>query len=100
MTPCDVIRKTFEATTQLAISTEAENRLIGRRHHKSRFPFLREKRLNDDFHSDTFFPTIPTNQGRICSQLFLGKDTDFMYVQPLKRESHSSVARQDFGIKV
>ena len=53
--PEDVIRKTLSATTQLAMNVEAENRMSGRRHYKPRFAFLREHRLNDVFHSDTFF---------------------------------------------
>jgi hypothetical protein len=100
LAPEDVIRKTFEATTQLAMSVEAENRDIPRRHYKSRFPFLREKRVNDIFHSDTFFPSVHTNNGETCSQLFLGRNTDYMYVQPMKKESHSFIALQDFGRKV
>ena len=100
MAPEDVIRKTFESTTQMSMNIEAKNRTIGRRHYKSRFPFLQEKRLNDVFHSDTFFPTIKSREGHTCSQLFIGRETDYMYVQPLKRESHSFTALQDFGRKV
>ena len=43
LAPEDVVRKTCKATTQLAMNVEAENRVIGRRHLKSRFAFLREK---------------------------------------------------------
>ena len=43
MAPIEVIKKTFKATTQYAPNVEAENRTIGRRHFKSRFPFLREE---------------------------------------------------------
>ena len=100
MAPEDVIRKTFEATTQLSMSIETDNRLVPRQHYKSRFPFLREKRVHDTFHSDTFFPSIPTNNNETCSQLFIGKETDYMYVQPLRTESHSFSALQDFGCQV
>ena len=100
MAPEDVVRKTFQATTQMAMSVESDNRSIPRRHYKSRFPFLREKRINDTFHSDTFFPSTTSIDGHTCSQLFLGRDTDYMYVQPMKTESHSHVALQDFGRKV
>ena len=71
MAPEDVIRKTFEATTQLAMSVEAENRLVPRQHYKSRFPSLREKRVKYDFYSDTFFPSVTTNNNETCSQIFL-----------------------------
>ena len=100
LAPEDVIRKTFQATTQLAMSVETENRLVPRKHYKSRFPFLRENRLNEEFHSDTFFPSVPTNQNETCSQLFFGKNSDYMYVQPMRSESHSYSALQDFGRKV
>ena len=45
MAPEDVVMKTFDATTQLYTSVEAENRVVGRRHFKSRFPILKEKGL-------------------------------------------------------
>ena len=57
LAPTDVIRKTFQAMTQMVMNVEAENRQIGRRHFKSRFPTLKEKRINDLFFSGTFFPS-------------------------------------------
>ena len=98
--PNDILEKTFMATTQLAMNVEAENRLCGRRHYKSRFNFLKEKRINDIFHSDTFFPTVKSNSGDTCSQIFIGKKTDFMKVYPMKKESHSFRALQDFSRNV
>ena len=74
--------------------------MIGRRHLKSRFAFLKEKRVNDSFHSDTFFPTVKAIDGETCSQLFMGRKSDYMYVQPMKKESHSFRALQDFGRRV
>ena len=100
LAPEDVIRKTFHATTQMQMNVEAENRTIGRRHFKSRFPALKEKRVNDLFYSDTFFPSEKGIDGSTCSQLFIGKDTDYMYVQPMRTESNSFQALQDFGRKV
>ena len=94
--PEDVVMKTFSSTTQLAMNVEAENRMSGRRHYKPRFAFLREHRLNDVFHSDTFFPTVRSNTGDTCSQIFLGKNTDYMKVYPLRKESNSFQALQDF----
>ena len=98
--PEDVIRKTFEATTQYAMNVEAENRVSGRRHYKSRFHFTKEKRVNDIFHSDTFFPTKRSASGDTCSQMFIGKSTDYMKVYPMKKESHSFKALQDFTRQV
>ena len=100
LAPEDVVRKTFAATTQYATSVEAENRIIGRRHYKPRFSFLKENRLNDIFHSDTFFPSSNTLNGHTCSQLFLGKQTDYMKVYPMKTESHAFRALQDFSRNV
>lgn len=100
MAPPDVIRKTFNATTQLGMNLEINNRAVGRRHFKTRFPFLKQKRLNDTFHSDTFFPSVNTTKGNTCSQIFFGEKSDYMYVQPLKRESHAFNALQDFGRKI
>ena len=100
LAPPDVIRKTFGATTQLAMNLEINNRAVGRRHFKTRFPFLKQKRLNDTFHSDTFFPSVNTTNGNTCSQIFLGEKSDFMYVQPLKKESHAFTALQDFSRRV
>ena len=98
--PEDVIRKIFEATIQMAMHVDAERRMDGRRHYKSRFPSLREKIVNDVFHSDTFFPTVKSKSGDTCSQIFLGRETDYMSVHPMKKESHSFQALQDFGRKV
>ena len=100
LAPEDIVRKTFEATTQLSMSVEAENRVVPRDHYKARFPFLRERRINDEFHSDTFFPSVTTNRNETCSQLFFGRNSDYMFVQPMKTESHSHVALQDFGRQV
>ena len=74
MAPEDVVKKTFDATTQLCMSVEAENRAVGRRHFKSRFPILKEKWLRDVFHSDTFSPDVDTTRGETCSQMFIGKN--------------------------
>ena len=79
------------------MNVEIENRAVGRRHYKSRFPFLREKRLNDEFHTDTYFPSVTTNDGNTCSQMFIGRNTDYMHVNLMKTESHSAQALQDFG---
>ena len=83
MAPEDVVKNTFEATTYIAENQHVENMMVPRQHKKTRFPFLRENRVNDEFHSDTFFPTVQSNQGHTCSQMFLGKNTDFMYVHQI-----------------
>ena len=82
------------------MNVEIENRQIGRQHYKSQFPFPREKRLNDEFHIDTFFPSIKTNDGNTCSQIFLGRNTDYMHVGLMKSESHTTQALQDFSREI
>ena len=94
--PDEIIKKTLEATTQYCLVPEEENREMPRRHYKSRFPFLREKRLNDEVHSDTFFPNIVTAQRHTCSQIFYGKNTGIRWVVPMRKESDSLMALQDF----
>ena len=47
-----------------------------------------------------FFPSVHGNDGTTCSQIFIGKDTDYMFVYSMKKESHSFIALQDFGRKV
>ena len=85
MDPEDVVRKIFEATIYLAENVPVENMMVPRQHKKTRLPFLRENRVDDEFHSDTCFSTVQSNQGHTCSQMFLGNITNFMYVQPLKK---------------
>ena len=66
-----IIKRKFKATTQYATNVEAENTTIGRRHYKSRIPFPREKRINDEFHSDIFYSSVQGHDGTTCSQLFI-----------------------------
>ena len=71
--PDEIIKKTLEATTQYCLVPEEENREMPRRHYKSRFPFLREKRLNDEVHSDTFFQTLLRHNDTHAHRYFTGK---------------------------
>ena len=100
MVPEDIVRKMLDATTQLALSIETDNRMGDRRHYKSRFPFLKEEHLNDQLDSATFFPSANTNKGETCSQLFVGRDSNYMYVHPMIKESHSAEALKDLGCTV
>ena len=101
LAPEDVIRKTFQSTKQFKMHVEAENKKVGQRHYKSRFPAFKEKRANALFYSDTSSPLEKGADGSTCtSQLFIGKDTDYMYVHPMKTELNSFQVLQDFGCKV
>jgi len=69
--PEEVIKKTLEATTQYYTRVEVENRLDPRRHMQSRFPGLRNNRMQELYSTDTYFPSEITDQGHTCSQLFV-----------------------------
>ena len=90
MAPLYVIKKTFKATIKYTANIEAENMATGRIHWKSRFPLLWEKQISDELHSDTFCPSIEGNEGKIYSQIFIGKYMDFMFVYAMKKNLTSS----------
>ena len=97
MLPEDVVKRTvLDATTQLYMQVENENRDEPREHYQSLCPGLRNFRQNEIVASDTYFPTQVTNQGHTCSQFFVGLDSDFWVTYPLKRESASGEALQDY----
>jgi hypothetical protein len=100
MLPEDVVQKTLLATTQYYMSTEAETRQDPRRHLKSRTPGIRSRRQNEAVSSDTFFPSVTTDRGNTCSQIFVGADSDRWEVYPLKSESQNGVALQDYTRQV
>ena len=97
MLPEDVVKRTvLDATTQLYMSVENENRDEPREHYKSLCPGLRNFRQNESVASDTYFPTAVMNQGHTCSQIFVGLDSDFWVTYPLKTESSNGEALQDY----
>ena len=97
MLPEDVVKRTvLDATTQLYMEVENENRTEPREHYQSLCPGLRNFRQNETVATDTFFPTKVTNQGHTCSQIFVGLDSDFWATYPLKTESANVEALQDY----
>ncbi|MGH7954918.1 MAG: hypothetical protein ACREOZ_03065 [Gloeomargaritales cyanobacterium] len=76
--------------------TEGENRDDPRRHLKSRCPGLRLPRQNETVSSDTYFPSIGSDRGNNCSQIFVGNTSDRWETYPMKNESHNGVAIQDY----
>ena len=52
------MQKTLEATTQLAMRTEAGNRTIPKRHYKSRFSFFKYPRLRYEFYTNDFYSNV------------------------------------------
>ena len=91
-----VIRKTLEATTQLALDLDSDNRAIPKRHHKSRFPFFKHPRFRDEFHADNFYRDVRSAQNHTCAQMFTGNETGHWEVHPMKKESHVLQSLQDF----
>jgi hypothetical protein len=96
MLPEEIVKKSFNCTTQYYLNAEIENRQDPRDHIKSRFPGLRIKRQNEMAASDTFFPSVVTNRGYTCSQLCIGLDSDRWEVYPLRNEGQNVKALQDY----
>ena len=80
------IRRTFDATTQLYLNVDMDNRENPREHYQSRFPGLKFPRQKERVATDTFFPSVTSSRGNTCSQLFVGTDSDRWAVYPMKKE--------------
>ena len=93
----NVIYKTLDATTQLALHIESDNRSTSRCYYKSRFPFFKHKRLNDEFHTGIFYPDYITAQRHKCIQIFSGKYTGYWKVHQMRREANALLFLQDFA---
>ena len=91
--PIEVIKKTLEATTQLA---QNHVRLPMRMHFKSRFSALNVRRLRVTFATDTFFSSEKALGGYTCAQLYVGKSSNFTEVYGMKRTEQMTETLQDF----
>ena len=91
--PMDVVKRTLEATTQLA---QNHVRLPMRMHFKSRFPALNVRRLRETFATDTFFSSDKALGGYTCAQLYVGKSSNFTKVFGMKRPEQMPETLQDF----
>ena len=85
------------STTQLAIDIDSYNRAVPRRHCKCRFPFFKNPRLRDEFHTDYFFPSVRLVQNHACVQTPIEKNTEHWEVCPMIKESHSLRSLLDFS---
>jgi hypothetical protein len=92
----NVTKQTLKATTQLINTVEAETRATLRRHLKTRLPGLRPKRLNEGFHSDTFFSVERSARGNTCAQVFIGEYSGYTIAIPLKGKGLAHTALHDF----
>jgi hypothetical protein len=67
-----------------------------RRHLKTRLPSLRPRRINEGFHSDTFFSVERSARGNTCAQVFVGEVSGYTVIIPLKNKGQAHTALQDF----
>ena len=91
--PLSVVKRTFDATTQLAQNFV---RLPLRQHFKSRFPALNVRRLREVFATDTFFASKPALGGATCVQLYCGKTSHFTDVFEMKTDGQMPDTLEDF----
>ena len=92
--PLEVIRRTLENTTQLAMLTETNQM---RRHVKSLYPFLNRPRLAETVATDTFFASVRGVSGATCAQVFYGLSSHMINVYPMQKESQGPERLDDFG---
>jgi hypothetical protein len=90
--PLEVIKKTFEATTQWATSTFTTPM---KQHYKSRFPFFNRPRIREMFCTDTWFGTTPALGGFTCAQLYYGVKSKYMVLYPMTSESQGPQTLED-----
>ncbi|MEM1008261.1 MAG: hypothetical protein AAGJ35_04595, partial [Myxococcota bacterium] len=95
--PTETVRKTIEATTQLA---KNYLRLPMRRHFKSREPALNWARLAKTYATDTFFAETKAIGGATCAQIFVGTKSMFTKCYGMKRETEAPTTLEDFVRKV
>ena len=89
----EVIKKTLEATTQMA---QNYVRLPMRMHFKSRYPALNVNRLKEVFATDTFFSSDKALGGYTMAQLYVGKKSTFTEVYGMKAKSQFKETLEDF----
>jgi len=92
--PLETVRRTFEATTQLA--KELPLRFPLRRHLKSRNPALNRNRLHEGYATDTLFSSVTALGGYTCAQLFVGLKSQYTVLFGMHRESEGPSALTDF----
>ena len=95
--PADTVRKTIDATTQLAKNVL---RLPMRRHFKSREPALNRQRLGEKYATDTFYSDTKAIGGATCAQIFVGTTSAYTRCFGMMTESEAPTALEDFIRKV
>jgi hypothetical protein len=75
--PVDIVQKTLENTTQLAMT------ILGFpmcRHVRARFPWLNCNRLCETIATDTYFANVRAIGGSMCAQVFYGVQSHMINV--------------------
>ena len=96
LAPVMAVRKTLEATAQLALDLESDCRLAPKRHWKSHLPFFKHPRLRDNFYVGDFCPSAKSAQDYACAQKLAGKETGRWEGRAMKKESRTPQLLQDF----
>jgi len=96
----DRIRDTLKVTTQWY---QAEGRIPMRKHFKSRFPAANVRRVNEVVATDTFFSDtpaysdgIPGHAGVQMLQLYVGVNSHYIAVYPMKAKSNMPNTLKDY----
>ena len=85
--PIDVIKKTFDATTQYAQSGWITSNIYDT--YWSPFPALNVRRRNESVATDTIFCDTPAiDDGATCAQFFTGLQSKFCEVYGMKTDGH------------
>jgi hypothetical protein len=83
----NVIKKTFEATTQFARSGWITGRIYDT--YRAPFPALNVIRRNEGVATDTFyFPEPAVDDGSVCGQFYVGTTSKFVETHGMKTDSH------------
>ena len=83
----DVIKKTFDATTQYARSGWISGKIYDT--HRAPFPALNVTRRNEKVATDTFFSDTPAvDNGATCAQFFVGTESKYVEVYGMKTSAH------------
>jgi hypothetical protein len=90
----DVVKKTFQSTTQLVPALVSENSDWPKQHQKVRLWPLRPRQLSERCYTDTM---IWSYQGKKrYGQLFLLNKSQFVYYVPMEKEGNAHIAYQQF----
>jgi len=83
----DVIKRTFDATTQFARSGWITGKIYDT--HRAPFPALNVVRRNEGVATDTFYSDTPAiDDGATTAQFFVGVESKFVEVHGMKTDSH------------